>query len=157
MTPYIKIRPYHQADARELTDLFYEAVHRVACEAYTDEQINAWAPLPRDYPSWQARFEACPPFVAELDGHIAGFAALEPSGYIDWLYTHPDFQKRGVASALYAYLEEIAKAAGVRRLQVEASHLARHFFKRQGFLVLNRNEVERRGVCLVNWSMDKLI
>ncbi len=156
-TTAIEVRLYRPQDLHALADLFYASVRQVACSAYDDVQIDAWAPLPPDYQGWQARFESCPPFVAEVDGRIAGFASLEPSGYIDWLYTHPDFQRQGVASALYQRLEQLAREWGLKRLQVDASHLARPFFKRRGFLVLNRNEVERRGVLLVNWSMDKLL
>lgn len=153
----VRIRHYQAQDLRPLTDLFYASVHQLACTAYDGAQLHAWAPLPADYPGWQARFEVCAPLVAEVDGRIAGFAALDAEGYIDWLYTHPDFQRRGVASALYQCLETQARERGVKRLMVDASHLARHFFKQRGFLVLNRNEIERQGVTLVNWSMDKLV
>ncbi len=47
------VRDYRPADARALTDIFYDTVHAVGVEHYTREQVLAWAPLPRDYDAWQ--------------------------------------------------------------------------------------------------------
>lgn len=153
----IQVRPYRQADARALTDIFYDSIHSVGPEYYSAAQVNAWAPLPRDYMAWQARFAGKPPFVATFKDQIVGFITLEPDGHIDWTYTHKDYQRQGVATALYDYLEKQAKSAGMGHLYVEASHLARPFFASRGFVLVRQNQVRRGREILVNWSMEKLL
>ncbi|WP_231517059.1 GNAT family N-acetyltransferase [Marinobacterium lacunae] len=86
---------------------------------------------------------------------MAGFIELDTDGHIDCTYTHPDFQRMGVASTLYEYLLEEASTRKIKRLYVEASLIAKPFFERRGFSVVRKNEVQRNGVTLVNFSMEK--
>ncbi len=151
------IRDYRSDDARALTDIFYDSIHQVATEYYTPEQVQAWAPLPKDYDGWQQRLDGKPPFVAEIDGVIVGFVTLENDGHIDWTYTHPGYQRRGVAGQLYQHLEHAAIKQGISRLYVEASFLARPFFERRGFTIIQQNDTKRDGQVLTNWSMEKRI
>lgn len=151
----MQIRDYNSADARALTDIFYDSIHQVATEHYSADQIHAWAPLPKDYAGWQQRLDAKPPFVAEIDGVIVGFITLEADGHIDWTYTHPSYQRRGIAGKLYQHLEDVARGMGISRLYVEASYLARPFFEQRGFTVERRNHTQRHGQTLTNWSMEK--
>ncbi len=151
------IRHYQSTDARALTDIFYDSIHSVALAYYSQAQVQQWAPLPKDYERWQQRLDAKPPFVAELDGKPVGFITLEDDGHIHWTYTHKDYQRRGIASALYAHLEAQARARGICRLHVEASYLARPFFAKQGFEAVRRNDTERGGEILTNWTMEKVL
>jgi len=151
----IHIRPYKPIDAWRLTEIFYNSVHGIDPAYYSPAEVNAWAPLPIDYLHWHERFNTHSVHVAEVDGVVAGFTAMEPNGYIDWIYTHSDFQRRGVAAALYAFLERQARGLGLACLTVHASHVAKPFFERQGFVSVGENRVERNGVALTNWSMEK--
>ena len=151
----IRIRPYEARDATAVTDIFYDAIHSVATQYYSPAQVQAWAPLPKDYAMWRQRLRAKPPLVALISAQIVGFTTLEADGHIDWTYTHPQHQRRGVSSALYAELQSRARQQGITRLYVEASYLARPFFAKQGFVTLRRNEVPRNGETLTNWSMEK--
>ena len=90
--------------------------------------------------------------MAELDGRLAGFGDLDPAaGYLDRLYVHKDLQGRGVATALCNALEEAAAGPVV----THASVTARPFFARRGYRVLRAQQVERRGVTLANYVMEK--
>ncbi|MDF2183092.1 GNAT family N-acetyltransferase [Neptuniibacter sp. CAU 1671] len=124
---------------------------------YTPAQKEAWAPSPVDYAQWRVRLSTKKPFVAIIDNQVVGFIELEADGHIDCTYTHPNFQGRGVASALYDYLLAAAKAAGLKRLYVEASLLAKPFFEHRGFVLVKQNEVRRNGVSLINFSMEKYL
>jgi putative acetyltransferase len=46
------IRLYTPADANALADIFYDSIHVVGREYYTAAQLQAWAPLPKDYEYW---------------------------------------------------------------------------------------------------------
>lgn len=151
------IQTYSADKAREIADLFHQAVHAISPAIHSPEQKEAWAPSPVDHERWAERLKRKQPWIALIDGRVAGFMELDADGHIDCAYTHPDFQRRGVASALYAQLLAQARARNLTRLYVEASLVAKPFFERQGFAVIRKNEVQRNGVVLVNFSMEKTL
>jgi putative acetyltransferase len=93
--------------------------------------------------------------VAEDGGHLVGFAELSPEGTIDMVYVHKDHQGRGIATALLAELESSARKTGVSRLTTTASRVAKPFFLRRGFNQLAAQTVERRGMRIENFRMEK--
>lgn len=149
------IKTYSADKAGEVAELFYQSVHAIAPSLYTAEQKEAWAPTPVDYAAWSERLKAKQPLLAFIENRVAGFIELDDDGHIDCTYTHPDFQGRGVASALYERLLEDARARNIKRLYVEASLIAKPFFEHRGFSVIKKNEVQRNGVLLVNFSMER--
>lgn len=153
----MKICIYSESMSVEIADLFYSAVHHINPSIYTKVQQEAWAPTPPNYDNWSVRLKNKKPFVAIIDGNIAGFIELERDGHIDCLYTHPKFQQKGVATALYKHLLAEAHRNKIKRLHVEASHIARNFFTKQGFILIKENEVFRNGVTLVNYTMEKFL
>lgn len=147
------IRQYQESDYMEIADLFHGSVHAIDSSAYSNEELEAWAPSPINYAFWEQRLKKQKPFVATENGIIFGFIELEPSGHIDCLYVHKEHQGSGVASQLLQYTLEIAKKRGVNRLSVEASLVAMPLFKKHGFKVQQKNIVKLRGQLLTNYSM----
>jgi putative acetyltransferase len=80
---------------------------------------------------------------------------MEPEGYLDMLYVHPEFQRCGVASALVHCAETSARARGVTTLSTEASLTARPFFERHGFHLVATQTVVRRGQPMRNFRMTR--
>ncbi|SHE32408.1 Acetyltransferase, GNAT family [Vibrio gazogenes DSM 21264] len=155
MKETMKIQTYSPKWAREIADLFYQSVHAIDPSVYTPEQKEAWAPTPINYQLWAERLSHKQPFVAIIDNRIAGFIELDSDGHIDCTYTHPDFQGIGVAASLYEHLLAKATEAGIERLYVEASLIAKPFFECRGFTVVKNNEVQRNDASLINFSMEK--
>ena len=123
-----------------------------AWKDYTPEQLDAWAPAPPDPAVWDASLRAHCTLVAVVDGKLAGFADLDPAaGYLDRLYVHKDFQGLGVASALCDRLE----AAAADPITTHASITARPFFEKRGYAVVKEQQVERKGIHLTNFIMEK--
>ena len=89
------LRPYRPADCPALAALFYETVHTVNARDYSPRQLDAWASGRVDLAAWNASFLAHTTLVAEEEGAIVGFADLAPDGYLDRLYVHRDWQRRG--------------------------------------------------------------
>lgn len=146
---------YYQGESRELAELFYAAVHQTAAEAYSDIQIAAWARLPIDYSYWSDRCALKRPFIYDLDGQVAGFIEFDPDGHIDCHYVLPRFNRRGIGGALLQHVIDLAGRLQIERVYVEASHLAKGLYLRHGFQVLHENDVQRNGVVLQNWSMER--
>ena len=149
------IQTYSVERAKEIADVFHQSVHAVDPSVYSPEQKEAWAPSPINYERWAERLTEKKPFIAVIENRVAGFIELDADGHIDCTYTHPDFQGKGVAATLYEHLLEEAKSRNINRLYVEASLIAKPFFEHRGFYVVKKNEVERNGVSLVNFSMEK--
>lgn len=150
----MNIQPFSADKVVELSDIYYRAVHAIDSRVYSAEQKNAWAPPP-DYPQWAKRFELKAPYMAVIGERVAGFIELDADGHIDCLYVDPDFQGQGVAAGLYQHLYELACQQGLKHLYVEASRIARPFFERRGFTLLQENIVHRQGIRLLNYRMEK--
>ena len=146
------LRPYRSADCPALAELFYDTVHTVCAGDYTPEQLDAWAPGAADPAAWDASFLAHRTLVAVEGGTPVGFADMDESGYLDRLYVHRDFQRRGIAAALCDALEA---ASAAKTFTTHASLTARPFFEHRGWRVVREQTVFRRGVALNNFVMEK--
>jgi putative acetyltransferase len=160
----IHIRPFQPGDAAALRAVFHASVHGLAAAHYRPDQLNAWAPLAHDTAQWAARMQANQPFVAWADdasapgtAAIAGFADLQPTGYIDMFFVAPAFARRGVARALMAHIEAQAAQRGIAQLHADVSLAAEPFFAASGFAVMARQQPEREGIVLHNARMAKAL
>jgi putative acetyltransferase len=155
----VTIRSYERRDADEVADVFYRSAHEVALSDYTPEQVSAWVPQRWDaVKEHQRSGDGRLVLVAEGEsGHVVAFIDLEPDGHIDRLYSAPEAAGRGVASRLYDGIEAAARDQGINRLYTEASELARRFFLRKGFAVLERQDKILRGVPIHNYRMAKTL
>ena len=144
------IRPYRPADCPAMAALFYETVHAVT--EYTPRQRQAWAPGAVDLDAWNRSFLTHRTVVAEWDGRLAGFGDMDETGYLDRLYVHPDYQRRGVATAICDVLENGCPAD---RFVTHASLTACPFFAARGYRVVKEQQVDLMGVLLTNFVMEK--
>jgi putative acetyltransferase len=153
----LRIRPYAAADLDTLIALFRNTVRAISRSDYTLEQLIAWAPDEIDRDHWLVRLGASSTWVAAEGARIAGFISMEPEGHLDMLYVGPEFQRRGIASALLRSLAHSARSRGLVRLSTEASISARPFFDRQGFRIIAPQTVVRRGQELGNFRMARAV
>ena len=153
----MNIRSYRAADCPLLAQLFYDTVHTVNARDYSPAQLAAWATGSVDLAAWNRSFLQHHTLVAIDADQIVGFGDMDQDGFLDRLYVHHAFQRRGVARAILQQLEEQAKARGVTRFTTHASITARPFFERFSYVVLQRNEVVRAGISLTNYTMEKRI
>lgn len=147
----MRIRAYQSKDCAALAALFYNTVHTVNARDYTQAQLDVWATGHVDPAAWDRSFLAHNTFVAELDGVIAGFGDIDETGYLDRLYVHKDYQRRGVAAALCDAMERTVPG----KIVTHASITARPFFEGRGYTVVRAQQVERQGVLLTNYVMEK--
>lgn len=148
----MEIREYVPSDCERLAKLFYDTVHSVNAADYTKEQTDAWADGNVDIAAWNESFMKHYTVVAMHDGDIAGFGDIDKTGYLDRLYVRGDLQRRGAASAICDALES---SVGTGKVTAHVSITARAFFEKRGYAVLREQQVERHGVLLTNYVMEK--
>ena len=154
----MELRRYAPEDTGEILRLFYETVHTVNARDYSPEQLAVWAPERADASRWQQTLSAHQSYVAVEDGQIVGFADLDvPAAYFDRLYIHKDYQRRGIAALLADQIERDAREAGIAVLEVAASITARPFFEKRAYRLVREQQVERGGVYLTNFDMEKAL
>lgn len=151
------IREYQAADCKESAELFYNTIHTVNRKHYTKEQLNAWATGRIDLSKWNRSFQEHYSIVAVEKGIIVGFGDMDTGnademGYLDRLYVHKDYQRRGIASALCERLEQSVQG----KIITHASMTAKPFFEKRGYCVVRMQQVERQGTALVNYVMEKI-
>lgn len=147
----MKLRKYQQSDCKVLAELFYHTVHTVNAKDYTEEQLNAWATGEVDLEKWNQSFQEHDSFVAVENGMIVGFGDIDHTGYLDRLYVHADYQGQGIATAICDRLEQMVE----ENITTHASVTARPFFENRGYHVIKEQQVERKGIFLTNFVMQK--
>lgn len=131
--------------------LFHGTVHTVNAGDYTPDQLRAWAPGTVDLAAWDASLSAHHALVAE-EGVVVGFGDIDAAGYLDRLYVHKDYQRRGIGAALCTALEQ---AVSVGCITVHASITAKPFFLHRGYRVVRQQRVQRGAAALTNYVMEK--
>ena len=149
----IKLRPYQPEDCTALLRLFYETVHSVNLGDYTAAQCNVWATGQEDADRWNRSLSEHTTIVAEWNGVLAGFGDMDTSGYLDRLYVSKDHQRLGIATAICDALERQIAAPVY---QTHASITAKPFFIQRGYCTIREQQVERQGIYLTNYVMEKL-
>ncbi|MDQ3058825.1 MAG: GNAT family N-acetyltransferase [Pseudomonadota bacterium] len=153
----LHLRPFRNGDEAALRAVFYSSVHMLARRNYSAAQLAAWAPRLYDGAQWRERVRTNQPFIAELDGAIAGYADLQASGYIDQFFVAGAYGGRGVGKALMAHIHQQASSRGTGGLFADVSLTAELFFRKAGFGLQARQQVEVQGVMLANARMRKAL
>lgn len=148
------IRRYETSDCKYVAELFYNTVHFINSKDYTEEQLNVWATGNIDLEQWNQSLMLNFSFVAVEDELIVGFGDIDRTGYLDRLYVHKDYQNKGIATEICDKLECILN---VDKIITHASITARPFFEKRGYKVIKKQSVERSGVLLQNYIMEKKI
>lgn len=147
----MEIRMYRQSDCKILTELFYNTVHTVNARDYTEEQLNVWATGEVDLEKWNQSLQEHFSVVAVDNGTIVGFGDIDKTGYLDRLFVHANYQGNGIATAICNQLEQSVQG----NIITHASITAKPFFEKRGYSVVKEQAVERQGIFLTNYIMEK--
>ena len=148
----VTLRPYRPEDRAACAAIFFRAVREGAAGHYDAAQRAAWAPAGAETGADRLAHQWC--LVAERDGTPAGFLSMTPEGHLDMAFVLPEEMGRGTAAALYDALLARARGAGLQRLTVHASHLARPFLERRGWQAETAETVALRGQRLERFVMS---
>ncbi len=151
----VSVRPFADDDAEATARIYFDAVRIGAKDHYNESQRRAWAPDVPETKPWRDRLKSQHTFIAEHEERVVGFMTIDDAGCIDLAFVAPDMTARGVAGCLYDVVEAHAARSAIPKLHSHASHLARPFFERRGWVVIAEQSVSRGGVVLTNFRMEK--
>ncbi|MFD0961349.1 GNAT family N-acetyltransferase [Paenibacillus chungangensis] len=152
------LRKFHRTDIDQIITLFYETVHTINKQDYTQEQVYAWASptsLKERKEVWLKALTTHISYVVEMNGDIVGFSDMTLQGYLDRLFVHKEHQRQGIASALVDTLESEANKLRLNQIETDSSITAKPFFERKGYIVVKSQIVERNSTKLMNFKMIK--
>jgi putative acetyltransferase len=151
----MNIRRFQPGEELALFEVYYSAIHLIASNDYSAEQVNAWAPSNLDRELWVNRIRGINPFVAEIDGQPVGYADVQQNGYIDHFFVSGHHPRQGVGKALMEVIHNEAKCLSLRELTSDVSLTAQPFFERFGFVIVEQRKPVVRGIEIPNALMRK--
>ena len=151
------IRRLLDDEYNDVVKLITDTVHTICAKDYTKAELDAWAPENFDVNKFRRNLSPCMNLVAFEKDKLVGFLSIERNGYINRLYTHKDFQKRGIASALYNKAEEWAKGNGICEISLDSSKTAKGFYLKMGFKESGISVISHGDVVFRNTVMKKVI
>lgn len=125
----------------EPNDAAYEAICAIGNAVYVDAKSDPEYYKHRDRMTKDKYFER---YVCEVDGRIVAVGvhgeawwAVEPGKYFIFVIVHPDYQNRGIGSALYALNEQkVMQREGLRAIQSDTREDFAHgirFLEKRGY------------------------
>lgn len=140
----MEIRDAKPSDAEAVRAVHSNAIRGLGTEAYTEEQVNAWARgcESADYTSAIESAELAF-VVAEVDSEVVAFGSLksvspdaceaDPDTEVTGVYVHPSVARNGIGTRIYLELEQRTRAQDVQTLGLSASLNAVPFYEKHGY------------------------
>lgn len=129
----IIFRKAQASDVPAIWSIRRAAIYKGCAGFYPDATLKTWAEAPPTE-KFQRNIERnC--YLAMIDGHIAGFGNLDlTSGYVGAMFVDPAHMRQSVGKLILAYLEDLARAAGLKQLHLDASLNAVPVYRACGFI-----------------------
>ena len=136
----MELRKYNANDCKELAQLFYDTVHTINAKDYTKEQLNVWATGQIDFEKWNASLSENYTVIAVEKNVIVGFGDMDKTGYLDRLFVHKDYQRKGIATAICDKLEKTFPPSNT----THATITAKPFFEKRGYVIVRKQQVKEK-------------
>ena len=129
----MKFRRAVTSDVPVVRRIHRAAIREVCSSDYSIEVIDAWLASNRDERYLTAIREQSF-WIAEDRGQPLGFGGVDiPNCLLESLFLDPAARGRGLAGRFLVHLEQVALAAGVRKLRLKSSITARGFYAKHGY------------------------
>jgi GNAT superfamily N-acetyltransferase len=151
----VQIHPATKQDAGAIALLFRDTIQTVNATDYPADEIADWSSWWTALDKWQERIEEQFFIKAVVENQIVGFASLAPDGYLDYMFTHKDYQGCGIAAQLLKQLEKKAMEQGLDLIYSDVSITAKGFFERHGYEVEKQQFKKSKNKALINFRMTK--
>jgi putative acetyltransferase len=150
-----KIRQATKSDVKSITELFYETIQNINIRDYSKEEVDDWSSWSRDVEKWEEEVVEQYFVLYEIEDKIVGFSSITKDGYLDFMFTHKDFQGKGIAKRMLTELEKKAIQQGNDFIYSDVSITAKDFFLSQGYKVEKQQLKCSKEKELINFRMTK--
>jgi len=129
----MSIRKATTADTQAVFDVRSAAILHGSRGHYPDELLVRWTDgAPGE---GFAAFVADHCYVLEIDGRVCACGAIAiPDGQIDSLFVSPAQMGKGLGQQMLAFLEQLAREAGIAEVHLQSTLNAAPFYRRAGFV-----------------------
>ena len=148
------MRLIQPTDSPLLREIYVDAIQTQAAQAYSSDQIRAWANLAWLPGLFDRTLEEGQGWISGIDD---GFAIRHPANRLSMLYCRGRSSRQGHGSALVQAIEDDAQRLGIQRLQTEASLLSRPMLEQRGWTVIAPEPFMIAGVTFVRFQMEKIL
>lgn len=145
------------SDLKEMQELSIETIKSVCQKDYNPKQIEVWISGVKNTERWIDVINTQFVLLAIIENKIVGYGTLKDGNYIDFFYVHKDFQRQGIADKILSELEIEAKKSNSKIITSDISITAKPFFEKKGFIVIKEQRIEKLGVELINYKMQKAV
>jgi len=153
----ISLRAANLSDLPEIQKLFVETIMAICKGNYSPEQLAVWCYAAKNTERWANKINRHYFLIAELDNKMIGFASLDDNDYVDLLFVHKDYQRRGIADKLYSDIEKEGIRRKITLLHANVSITAKSFFENKAFKTVKEQKNIKEGVEIINYKMEKAI
>lgn len=153
----ISIKIAELEDLPKIQSLFVDTIENICKNEYSPEQIEAWTSSVNNIEVWEKRITEQYFITAIYKDQIVGFASLKNNDYLDLLYVHKDYQRKGIADQLYSDIENTAIKAGASSLTADVSKSAKPFFIKKGFSIQKKQKNIIQNTEIINYKMENRV
>jgi len=147
----LNIRLACPEEMEQVLDIQQQAIQMLCSQDYSPEQVDA---IVQSQQAWRGQQERI--YVAEKGNHLVGFIAFSPCNTeISGIYVHPDHTRQGIATQLLANFERRAMEDSQCTLKVMSSLTAVAFYESQGYISVQKTQMDALGVSVPCLRMEK--
>ena len=141
-----------------LAAIFVASIEELTGDDYSEAQQEAWAAAAEDEEAFGKKLAGQLTLIATIQNAPVGFASLRGRRpYRHALRPSERCRAGGGVDAGRGAGKTGGRARGAKHLTVDASDTAEPFFKKRGYVAMQRNTVTLNGEWLANTTMQKTL
>jgi len=120
----------------EIHILFQETIMNTCKKDYTSAERKAWSNATKETHKWIKSLNEEYFIIAEIEGKIVGFSSLKNNDYLNLMYVHKDYTRKGIANKMFENIKAKSIELGGQKLLADVSKTTKPFFEKKGFQVI---------------------
>ena len=139
----------------EIQDLFKQTIMATCQKEYTLKERTVWSNAVQKTEKWTNSIQNEYFIIAIIDKKIVGFSSLKSNDYLNLMYVHKDYTRKGIANKMFKNIKAKSDELGGGKLSADVSKTARPFFEKKGFRVIKENKNLIENKIVINYRMSQ--
>ena len=112
----------------EIQNLFKETIMATCRKDYTLNERTVWSNATEKTGKWTNSLKNEYFIIAEIESKIVGFSSLKDKDYLNLMYVHKDYTRKGIANKMFENIKAKSIELGRQKLLADVSKTAKIFF-----------------------------